>query len=42
VLIGEMRDLEIIESALRYRRNRPLDLCHASHQLRGFHYQPHY
>ncbi len=42
VLIGEMRDLETIESALAYRGNRPLDLCHAAHQLGGLHHQPYH
>ncbi len=40
VLIGEMRDLETIESALRIAETGPLDLRHAAHQFRDFHDQP--
>ena len=38
VLIGEMRDLETIESALRIAETGPLDLRHLAHQFRRFHH----
>ena len=40
VLIGEMRDLETIESALRIAETGPLDLRDAAHELRDLHHQP--
>ena len=42
VLIGEMRDLETIESALRDRRDGPPDLRHPAHQLGRADDQPHH
>jgi hypothetical protein len=41
VLIGEMRDLETIESALRIAETGHLDLRHAAHQLGRADHQPH-
>ena len=40
VLIGEMRDLETIESALRIAETGPLDVRHAAHQFGDFDHQP--
>ena len=40
VLIGEMRDLETIESALQDRGDRPFDLRDAAHELGGADDQP--
>ena len=42
VLIGEMRDLETIESALRIAETGHLDVRHAAHQLGVFDHQPHH
>ncbi len=42
VLIGEMRDLETIESALRIAETGHLTFATLAHQLRGFHHQPHH
>ena len=42
VLIGEMRDLETVEGGAEDRRNRPLDVRHAAHQLGGADDQPHH
>ena len=42
VLIGEMRDLETIESALRIAETGHLDLRNPAHQLRLLHHQPHH
>ena len=41
VLIGEMRDLETIEAALRIAETGHLDLRHPAHQLGGPDHQPH-
>jgi energy-coupling factor transporter ATP-binding protein EcfA2 len=42
VLIGEMRDLETIESALRIAETGHLDLRNAAHEFRRVHHQPYY
>ena len=42
VLIGEMRDLETIESALRIAETGPPDVRDAAHQLGGADDQPHH
>ena len=42
VLIGEMRDLETIESALAHCGNRPLDVRHPAHQFGVVDHQPYY
>ena len=42
VLIGEMRDLETIETALRIAETGHLDLRHAAHQLGVADHQPHH
>ena len=36
VLIGEMRDLETIESALRIAETGRFDVCDSAHELSGF------
>ena len=42
VLIGEMRDLETIESALRIAETGHLDVRDAAHELGDLHDQPHH
>ena len=42
VLVGELRDLETIESAPDHRRDRPPDLRHPAHQLLRADHQPHH
>ena len=42
VLIGEMRDLETVESALRIAETGHLTFAHAAHQLGGVDDQPHH
>ena len=42
VLIGEMRDLETIESALRIAETGHLTFGTLAHQLGNFHHQPHH
>ena len=42
VLIGEMRDLETVEAALKIAETGPLDVRHAAHQLGGADHQPHH
>ena len=42
VLIGEMRDLETVEAALRIAETGHLTFAHAAHELRGADDQPHH
>ena len=42
VLIGEMRDLETVESALRIAETGHLTFAHAAHQLGVVDHQPHH
>ena len=42
VLIGEMRDLETVEAALKHRRDRPPHVRDAAHELGVGHDQPHH
>ena len=42
VLVGEMRDLETIESALRIAETGHLDSRNPAHKLRRLHHQPHH
>ena len=42
VLIGEMRDLETVEVGAAHRRNGPLDVRHAAHELGVADDQPHH
>ena len=42
VLIGEMRDLETVEAALKIAETGPPDVRHAAHQLGGADDQPHH